>query len=410
MIATLVAVLIAAGFVLLFRFRIVVFIFFFGVFISTAIRPLVGWLFRRGVPRWAGIIIVYAGFVLFVTAVAISGAPLVVEQTTNFSAQLPELYERLRASLIQGRIGPIFRVGLRLPAEMSLLAAPATTTEEALPLLRQTLDQLSVAARVALGIVATLLISFYWTLDGERVKRSIVLLFPRERREEYRELLNDLEDRLGQYTVGVVILMVIIGALSYVAYLLIGLPNALFLAILAGLMEGVPTIGPPLAAIPAALVAFSISPTHVLWVIVASIVIQQLENIVLVPRVMGNTVGVHPVVTLLAFLAFTILFGVVGALVAIPLAATLSVLFRRFLLAPESANAIEPGGRDRLSVLRYETQQLLADVAKRERREPGGAELDDERAALRDSLEGLVMELDELLSEFANGDDEENGS
>jgi predicted PurR-regulated permease PerM len=411
MIATLVAVLIAAGFWLLFRFRIVVLIFFFGVFISTAIRPLVGWLFRRGVPRWAGIIIVYAGFILFVTIFGILGAPLVIEQTTNFTAQLPELYERVRQALIQGRIGPIFRVGLRLPAELPLTAASPTTSEEAIPLLRQTLGQLAIGARVALGIIATVLIAFYWTLDGERVKRSLVLLFPRDRREEHRELLNDLEDRLGKYNVGVAILMVIIGVLSYIAYLLIGLPNALFLAILAGLLEGVPTIGPPLAAIPATLVAFSISPAHALWVILASIIIQQVENVVLVPRVMGGAVGVHPVVTLLAFLAFTILFGVVGALVAIPLAATISVLFRRFLLAPENAVAIEPGGRDRVSVLRYETQQLLADVTKRERREPGGAELNDERAALRDNLEGLVMELDELLSRYAdNGDEEENQS
>lgn len=406
--ATLVTVLIATGFWLLFRFRIVVLIFFFGVFISTAIRPLVGWLFRRGVPRWAGIIIVYAAVVLFLVVFGWLGAPLVIDQTTRFAAQLPELYENLRRALIEGRIGPVFRIGLRLPAELPLLTPSQTSGEEAIPMLRQTLSQLALGARVVLGIAATLLIAFYWTLDGERVKRSVVMLFARERREEHRELLNDLEDRLGKYNVGVAILMVIVGVMSYIAYVLIGLPYALFLAVLAGLLEGLPTIGPPLAAVPATLIAFSISPVHALWVIVASIVIQQVENVVLVPRVMGKSVGVHPVVTLLAFLAFTLLFGVAGALVAIPLAATISVLFRRFVLAPENAVVIEPGGRDRLSVLRYETQQLLADVSKPERNDPGGGELDDERAALRDNLEGLVIELDAILSRYRNGEEQEN--
>jgi hypothetical protein len=87
--------------------------------------------------------------------------------------------------------------------------------------------------------------------------------------------------------------------------------------------------------------------------------------------------------------------------VAIPLAATISALFSYFVLSVRGATTIEPGGRDRLSVLRYETQQLLADVSKRERKDAGDGELDDERAALRDNLEGLVHELDDFLSRYA---------
>lgn len=406
-VATLITVAIAAGFWLLFRFRIVVLIFFFGVFISTTIRPAVGWLFRRGVPRWAGMIIVYAAFLLLIVTMVLLGAPLLADQTTRFASAIPEMYEQLRETLIRDGVGPIFRIVLRLPQELPLLGGSQTAEEEAIPMLARALDNLAIGARVVLGIIATFLIAFYWTLEGERVKRSLLLLSSPEKRESYRELITDLEERLGAYTAGVLILMVIVGVMSYIAYLLIGLPYALFLALVAGLLEGVPTIGPTLSAVPAALVAFSISPVHALWVVIAAIVIQQVENAVLFPRVMKRAVGVHPVVTLLAFFGFTILFGVAGALVAIPLAATISALFSYFLLAPENAVAIEPGGRDRLSVLRYETQELLADVSKRGRNAPDDSELDDERAALRDSLERLVVELEELLSRYRNGEENE---
>ncbi|MDT8307862.1 MAG: AI-2E family transporter [Anaerolineae bacterium] len=404
--ATLIAVAIAAAFWLLFRFRIVVLIFFFGLFISTTIRPAVAWLFRRGVPRWAGIIVVYAAFLLLIVAMALLGAPLLAEQTTRFAAAVPEMYEQLRETLIRDGVGPIFRIVLRLPQQLPLFGSSETAEQEALPMLARAMDNLALAARVVLGVIATFLIAFYWTLDGERVKRSVLLLSSPEKRESHRELINELEARLGAYTAGVLILMAIVGVMSYIAYLLIGLPYALFLALVAGLLEGVPTIGPTLAAVPATLVAFSISPVHALWVIIASIVIQQVENAVLFPRVMKSAVGVHPVVTLLAFFGFTVLFGVAGALVAIPLAATISAIFSYFVLAPQNAVTIEPGGRDRLSVLRYETQQLLADVSQRGREEPGDGELDDERAAVRDNLERLVAELEAFLGRYRNG---ENG-
>lgn len=407
--ATLLVVSIAAGFVLLFRFRIVVLIFFFGIFISITIRPAVDWLFRRGVPRRAGVVIVFVVAVALLSVVVMTGAPLVVDQVTRFTQQLPELYEQLRRSLIQGGIGPLFRVGLRLPQELSFSASAAAPEEEALPQLRQTWAQLGVAARVVLGVIATGLVAFYWTLDGERVKRSLLMVFPAERRDTQRELINDLEARLGRYTAGMGLLMLFIGVLSFIAYLTIGLPYALFLALLAGLLEAVPTAGPVLAAIPAALVAWSISPTHALWVVIATLVIQQIENSILVPRIMRSTVGVPAVGTLLAILAFTLLFGVGGAFVAIPMAAVLSVVFQRYVLKPDNAANMEPGGRDRLSVLRYEAQELLADVRKRSR-ERSEAEapgvLDDKRAAIEDDLETIATELEMILAQNENGGEE----
>jgi predicted PurR-regulated permease PerM len=236
------------------------------------------------------------------------------------------------------------------------------------------------------------------------------LIFPTDRREAQRELINDLESRLGKYTAGMALLMLFIGVLSFIAYTIIGLPYALFLALLAGLLEAVPSVGPALAAIPAALVAYSISPTRALWVIVATLIIQQIENSILVPRIMKRTVGVPAVVTLLAIVGFTLLFGLGGAVVAIPMAAIVSALFQHYVVKPENVVNMEPGGRDRLSVLRYEAQQLLADVRKRSREGQPGGELDDERAAMRDDVERIVLELETILGQSQNGGEDNSNA
>ena len=120
--------------------------------------------------------------------------------------------------------------------------------------------------------------------------------------------------------------MTSIGVLSSLGYLAIGLPYPLALGALAGLLEFVPMVGPTLGAIPAVIVALSISPQAALLVVVYSIVIQMAENHILVPRLMGRSVGVSPIMVILAVFTFSSLLGITGAFLAIPLAAILQVL------------------------------------------------------------------------------------
>ena len=110
-----------------------------------------------------------------------------------------------------------------------------------------------------------------------------------------------METKIGSYIVGQSVLCLIVGSMALVAYLLIGLPDALILALMAGILEAVPLIGPLLGAFPASVVALSIAPSKLVWVIVATTIIQQVENSLLVPRVMRKAVGVNPFVSLLQF-------------------------------------------------------------------------------------------------------------
>jgi predicted PurR-regulated permease PerM len=279
-----------------------------------------------------------------------------------------------------------------------LLASEAPTDEQALDMVARSFIVAGVVVRSVLAAAAILLLGFYWTLESERTIRSLLLFFSPPQRERFRELIAEIEAKLGGYIRGQIVLSLSIGILALISYLLIGLPYALVLAIIAGVMEAVPVFGPALGAIPAILVALSLDPSKVIWVIAATAVMQALENYLLVPRIMSRSVGVNPIVTLLALAAFVSLLGFPGALLAIPMAAIVQLVLDRFLLNKEYPEEQIPAGRDQLSVLRYEAQDLALDVRKQLRQK---ADLADGAADhVEDSIEAIVVDLDRILAQF----------
>jgi predicted PurR-regulated permease PerM len=248
--------------------------------------------------------------------------------------------------------------------------------------------------------LAAFLISFYWTLESRRIIQQGLLYAPMKQRENIRSFLQAIEEKVGGYVRGQGILCLAIGLLSFVAYLVIGLPYALVLALIAGIMEAIPVFGPTLGAIPAIMVAFSVDPSTVVWVVVATIIIQLLENNLLVPRIMNKVVGVNSMVVLLALVTLAPLVGLAGVVLAIPMAAVVQLLLDRFVWAGEHSLEHLPTGRDQISKLRYEAQALGRDVRKqlKEKDEPASADSDE----IEDSIEAITMELDRLLEKMAN--------
>jgi predicted PurR-regulated permease PerM len=265
----------------------------------------------------------------------------------------------------------------------------------------QVLDYSTLAAKVILIAIVILVLAFYWTLDGPRTIQSFLLLVPQGQRESISELISAMETKVGFYIAGQGVLCLVIGIMALLAYLLIGLPNALVLALVAGVLEAVPMIGPLLGAIPAALVALTIAPAKLVWVIIATVIIQQLENSFLVPRVMRKAVGVNPFVTLLAFFAFSSLFGIAGALMAIPMAAFLQLVLDHFVFHPEPMEAEVSAGRDYASRLRYEAQDLAQDLRKQARLKKGGSDLRVKQIdQVMDEIEAITTDLDAQLAQI----------
>jgi predicted PurR-regulated permease PerM len=397
--ATLVLILVALGFWLLYRFSLVVFILFIAIVMGTVIRPVVNRLHQAGLPRIAGVLVVYLLLLALLIGFVLLLFPLIVEQGTTIVAGLPGDYQDLRVRMVHSPSALIVRLSAFLPEALPGLEPSQQSGQQMRASAEQALGYLVSAATVVFVATVILLLAFHWTLDGPRTIQSLLRLVPGAQRESIGELISAMETKAGSFVAGQIILCFIIGVLALIAYLLIGLPNALLLALVAGVMEAVPMIGPLLGAVPAAVIALSLAPSKLVWVIVATLLIQQLENAFLVPRVMGKAVGVNPFVSLLAIFAFGSLLGPAGVLMAIPTAAILQLLLDRFVFHSSLMEAEPSAGRDHASRLRYEAQDLAQDLRKQARLTKTGTDLKVRQIdQVMDEIETIATDLDALLA------------
>jgi predicted PurR-regulated permease PerM len=177
-----------------------------------------------------------------------------------------------------------------------------------------------------LDILMILLLALYITTDGPRIGRYLRAFLPADRHDQAARVTDRIFVRLGGWVSGQILLCLIIGFMSWIGLVIIGVPYAAVLALIAGIMEAVPNIGPIIAAVPAIMIAALYSPLQALLALILYIVIQQLENYVVVPRVMSRAVELHPLAVLLALLIGGELMGVLGAVLAVPVTAAISVV------------------------------------------------------------------------------------
>jgi len=177
-----------------------------------------------------------------------------------------------------------------------------------------------------LDVLMILLLALYITTDGPLIGRYLREFLPTDRHEQAARIVSRIFIRLGGWVSGQILLCVIIGGVSWIGLTLIGVPYAVVLALVAGIMEAVPNVGPIIAAIPAIIVAALYSPWQALLVAILYLAIQQLENYVIVPRVMSKAVELHPLAVILALMVGGELMGVMGAVLSVPVAAAISVV------------------------------------------------------------------------------------
>ncbi len=420
--ATLTALGVVLAFVLAYRFYMVIFIFFVAAALEVAMRPAIQWLEGRGLRRWLGVLLVYVLLLALLALLVWLTAPLLVTQIGAIVERLPDDYQQLRNWLGASSSRLLRSLGAALPVEFplaELMSGSATAPSaadagaNALPESAPAQDGGATAPSTwaivrlgAYGSFVTLVIfalSFYWTLEREVITRRLEMRIPRQRREQVRTLIQEVEGKIGGYFRGQVILCVIVGVVSVLAFWLIGVPYALVLGLIMGIFEAVPVIGPIIGAAPAIVMTLATAPDKAIWTAAALAAIQILEGNLLVPRVMDQSVGVNAIVSILAITAFGALFGVAGALLAIPLAAILQILINRALFnlpMPEDAlgasSRREAGKRDRLTLLRMETHELIQDVRKQVR-SGGDVQADEAGEEAEDIIEDVAQALDAVL-------------
>jgi predicted PurR-regulated permease PerM len=394
---------------LLYQFRTVVLMLFVAILLGTGLKPAVNFLASRGLSRNYGQILIYVVLIAVFLGFLVLALTPILEQSTSVTGLAREYYTDARLALLNSQSTIVRNLGMRLSPTLDMQnltdepqttpATPEQVAEETAKLVSTTLNYAGIAGKTLFIIIAILLMTFYWTLESERAFRTLLFLFPSQKRADIREVIDAVEGKLGAYLFGEGILMLAIGSLSLVAYLIIGLPNALVLGLIAGVMEAVPVVGPILGAVPAVLVAASTNPGNIVWVIVASIIIQLAENNLLVPRVMNRSVGVNPLLTILSIAALSSLIGLPGAVLAVPIAAIIQFLINRFVIAPVREPELKPEGRDNLSYLRLQIQELANDSRKRTPTEKEGIENVPDGERLEEMIESMANDLDQILAQ-----------
>jgi predicted PurR-regulated permease PerM len=187
------------------------------------------------------------------------------------------------------------------------------------------------------GLLTILILAFYFLVDSDSMVRTFVRLFPRSERRRVEDACRRVSTKVSAWVGGQLLLAGIIGGSAAIGLWLLGVPYFYVLALIAGIGEMIPVVGPILAAIPAVAVALSVSPSLALFVGLFFLVQQQFENHLLVPKLMERQVGISAVVVIVALLIGGSLLGIVGAILAVPTAAILQVLFEE--LAPEASQS-----------------------------------------------------------------------
>ena len=277
------------------------------------VRIAVRFYFHRTIRRGTAVAIVYFPFVLLVLVIAIVVVPQLVSETRSLGAQLPALIEQniltpLERFLPVAAIRTYLHDGIRVPAS-------------------NVFGVVRVTATVVASFIAVLFMIVYMLIDAERLRNLLLLIFRPDVRADRQRVMTRIARRLTSWLSGQLILSAIMGAAIFVSLLLLRIPYALPLAILAMLGETVPVIGPIVATAPALAIAILHSPWQFWSVLILAIVLQKIENFFIVPRVMSRKVRISPLAVFIAFMIGGALLGVIGALLAVPVAAIVHVAF-----------------------------------------------------------------------------------
>jgi predicted PurR-regulated permease PerM len=298
------------------------------ILLAAALDPLVDRL-RVTLPlsRVQVIALVYVALVLLATGLAIFIVPTLVTQLSTVSERLPGLIAD--AKDWAGSIEPAV-VGTTIIRLISTLQTTFIRGGVTGPDPNTVVEFGLTAADAALAVLTVVTLVFFWLISRETLQRFVLALLPKGDRRSVRSTWNQIEARLGQWFRGQLTVMITVGALTGTAYFLLGLESALLLGVFAGLAEIIPIVGPAIGAVPALLSAFVAGgPELVLLVAAVYVVIQVLEGHVLVPMVMRNAVGLPPIVVITSLLIGSAVAGLVGALLAVPVAAAIAVVLER---------------------------------------------------------------------------------
>ncbi len=309
-------ILLVLLFVFLYVLKDVIIIFLFALVLASALSPFANWLDQKGFPRVVGVLLLYLSVLGLGVLILSLVIPYVSDDINRLINALPEVVQRVSTSLEQAQDSS--------PQYLDFLG-------EVQNILGGLSGWLQQASQSILGLVvsifggvlsffAILIISFYLSVTRKGIENFLGSVVPEKYEGYVISLWKRAEVKVGKWLQGQLLLCLIVGLLSYIGLSLLGIKYALILSLIIMVLELVPMVGPVLAAIPAVFLAFMQSPSLGFWVIVLYVFVQQLENHVLVPIILGKTLNLNPVVVIIALLIGQQLAGIPGMILSVPIA------------------------------------------------------------------------------------------
>lgn len=299
----------------LFAMKDILVALFIAYIIMAALSPMVEALRGYKVPKTLAVVISYVSALLVVVLLILPLVPFFVSQVQSLFANLPFYVDKvvnlLGVEVKDGQLKQFIGQGSGLLGQNALF----------------------VTSKVFGGIISVLtvlVVSFYLMLDHRKIKESITSIFPAKHTKDVLETLNLIDEKLGAWVRGQIILCFFIGALTWCVLTLLGVQFALPLAVIAGLLEVIPTIGPIVSSVPAIVVTLAVSPHLTIFVAVSYFLIQMVENNFLVPKVMQKAVGLNPIVIIIGIIFGNEILGIIGALLAVPFLSLVVILYHSF--------------------------------------------------------------------------------
>jgi predicted PurR-regulated permease PerM len=287
--------------------------------LAIGFQPAIGWFQERGMRRGLGLALVLMGFLVVLGGLLALALPLIVSQAAEMLGELPAFIERLQAG-----DGLVARLAGMIDVEQ--ITTDSTSDPAA------ALEVVGNIAGFGFNFLTVLLVTPYFAMAMPSIKLWLVRLLWPQHREDFLHLLGESTDLMANFILGNLIVSVIAGAVTWVGLTIIGVPYALALAAWVAITDLIPVLGALLGAAGVAVVALSESPEALIWSMVLLFAYQQVENFLIAPKVMNRAVDLSPASVIIALMVGGSLAGLVGALLALPLAALLKIVFRDYIV------------------------------------------------------------------------------
>ncbi|WP_066291054.1 AI-2E family transporter [Bacillus sp. FJAT-29937] len=293
-------------------------------------RPLVVWLEKKKAPRWIAILAAYFAIILFVYGVVKLVGPVINDQLERFVDNLPAM-----VSTVADWIKYVQENRSTFPdfVQEALLNASADVESRIESNVGNIANGILGVFGLIGGFINTIFylvlvpfILFYMLKDSHRFAPSVAVLFPQSKKEHVKNILKEMDKTISTYIQGQMLVSVIVGALLFIGYLIIGLNYSLVLAMFGMFTNVIPFLGPYIAVIPAFLVALFQDPIMALYVAIIMLVAQQIEGNIISPNIMGKTLNIHPLTIIVLILTAGNLMGIIGVIFVIPAYSIVKVL------------------------------------------------------------------------------------